>query len=355
MNASASAPLTTSELVTLALLSSLGGALSAFVGYLGNLVNLALGVPFGAGQFVAGLHVFWIVLIRLLIPRSGAASLGGLVKGVVELFAGSTHGVVIVLISFVQGIVVDIGVIGTSLNTLWSVSTRVKSWLVAGFSAASNVVIFQALYFSNVPLMYIVVISVLAFCSGVIFGGYFAWETLDFLTELHLPLRHATTSSALQSTTDHFISKKSLPALAFVIFLISGSLYYSVAVARTFTDPFSCDVVGLVDNPFIYRPSDFIGEETTIEATLIGSYTHLPTANYTGVPVHVILSRAGPQRDATCLRVQARDGYSALFALSSVMIDNRLILSSAGDGLWLIAGDYEGQYWVRQVVLIEVC
>ena len=46
----------TKDLVTIALLSALGGVLSTYIGYLGNMVNHIIGVPFGAGQFLAGLH-----------------------------------------------------------------------------------------------------------------------------------------------------------------------------------------------------------------------------------------------------------------------------------------------------------
>ena len=42
--------LSTKNLVTIALLASLGGALSTYIGYLGNLMNRLVGVPFGAGQ-----------------------------------------------------------------------------------------------------------------------------------------------------------------------------------------------------------------------------------------------------------------------------------------------------------------
>ncbi len=38
------------DLVLVALLASIGGVLSTYVGYLGNLVNHFVGVPFGAGQ-----------------------------------------------------------------------------------------------------------------------------------------------------------------------------------------------------------------------------------------------------------------------------------------------------------------
>ncbi|MFW9986407.1 MAG: ECF transporter S component, partial [Candidatus Odinarchaeota archaeon] len=65
---------TTRDLVTIAVLSALGGALSTFVGYLGLLLNTAIGTPFGAGQFLSGLHVFWIILAAGLIRKVWVAT-----------------------------------------------------------------------------------------------------------------------------------------------------------------------------------------------------------------------------------------------------------------------------------------
>ena len=93
----------TRDLVLIAATSAAGGVLSSYVGYLGNLMNRLFGVPFGAGQFMAGLHVFWFVLARAIIGRTGAGTLTGLLKGLVEFFAGSTHGAVVVLVSVVEG------------------------------------------------------------------------------------------------------------------------------------------------------------------------------------------------------------------------------------------------------------
>jgi len=45
------------EIVLVALLAAVGGVLSTYVGYIGNLINRVFGVPFGAGQLIAGLHV----------------------------------------------------------------------------------------------------------------------------------------------------------------------------------------------------------------------------------------------------------------------------------------------------------
>jgi len=94
------------ELVLVALLAAVGGVLSAYIGYLGNLINRLFGVPFGAGQLIAGLHVLWLLLARILTRRFGSATLTGITKGIVELLSGGTHGVIIVLISFVEGLLV---------------------------------------------------------------------------------------------------------------------------------------------------------------------------------------------------------------------------------------------------------
>ena len=150
------------DLLVIAILSGIGGVMSTYIGYLGNLLNNLLGVPFGAGQFVAGLHVFWLALGAGLVGRPGAASLTGLLKGTVELLTGSTHGAAIVLVSLVQGIVLDVvlylaghGSFGYALG--------------GGMAAASNVIVFQILYFSGAP-GYLLFISVPALISGVLFA-----------------------------------------------------------------------------------------------------------------------------------------------------------------------------------------
>ena len=349
-------PINTREIVIMAILSSLGGALSTFVGYLGNMINLALGVPFGAGQFMAGLHVFWLVLVRVLVPKKGAGTMAGLLKGVAELFTGSTHGIVIVIVSLVQGIIIDLAGImgGNSKNT--NIISRLVWWLLAGISAASNVVVFQIFYFVGAPWLYIVIIIILAFCSGIIFAGYFAWETLEFIQETGvITTTFMSLRSQSPSQTKKRVALRNLPAITLVLFLSFGSIYYTVAVAKTFVDPYTCEVTGLVEQPFTYHSSDFIDEEITIEAELQGAYTHKPPTNYTGVLVRTILEQAIPLSEASGLQVRARDGYIINFDdLEHVMTDNRFLLTETDDGLWLIAADYDGSLWVKQVTTLEI-
>ena len=247
-----SSSMSTRDIVTVAILASLGGALSTFVGYLGNLINLALGVPFGAGQFMAGLHVFWLVLIRVIVPKRGMGTAGGLLKGMIEMFTGSTHGIVIVVVSLVQGFVVDIAASAAGNTENPKDSSRVTWWLGAGVASAVNVIVLQLFYFTGAPFLYIFVISILAFCSGIIFAGYFAWETLEFLNDAGTISGFQSAKPVLPNNSPKSIAYRNLPAIVFVLFLTVGSLYYTTNIANVFADPYSCEVRGLVDNPFSF-------------------------------------------------------------------------------------------------------
>ena len=343
----------TREIATIAILSSLGGALSTFVGYLGNLINLGLGVPFGAGQFMAGLHVFWIALIRLLIPKNGAGTAGGTLKGFVEFLTGGTHGIVVVLVSLIQGVIIDLG--ATLGGNFPNAQPRSKLvwWFFAGLSSASNVVVFQVFYFSGVPAIYLFLVTVLAICSGVIFGGYFASETLDFLydTSIIAPVSQAPLPALSTKSRKRL---HNLPAVALILCLTGGSTFYLLFVAKTFSDPFSCEVTGLVTNPYTFAISAFADKQVTIQAELNGTYIHLPPANYTGVLLSIILAKGNPQLGVSMLSVSARDGYVVDFVLESVMNDTRLLLTKAEGGLWLIAAGYPGSMWVKQVTTLRV-
>ncbi|MHA2351488.1 MAG: ECF transporter S component [Candidatus Thorarchaeota archaeon] len=351
-----SGPILTRQIVMIAILSALGGSLSTFVGYLGNLINLTLGVPFGAGQFMAGLHVFWIVLMRVLVPRTGVGTMGGLLKGTVEMFTGSTHGIVVVIVSLVQGVIIDIAGMITRNDQDLNGNSRVIWWLTAGIASASNVIVFQLFYFAGAPDVYIMVISVLAFCSGIIFAGFFAWETLEFLNDTGLIQdRFPSIRPELQEKgKKSILYRRNIPAVALILFLVVGMTYYVGVVRPLVTDPYSCDVVGQVENPYSFNIETYSGTTVTIEAELIGAYIHLPAANYTGVLLSIILQQATPLPEAAGLRVMARDGYQVEFDLNDVMNDDRLILTMNGDGLWLIAAEYDGSLWVRQVLTLQV-
>jgi len=345
--------LSTKDLVTIAILSALGGGLSVYVGYLGNLVNRVVGVPFGAGQFMAGLHVIWIVLAVGITKRKGVGTATGLLKGVVELFLGGTHGVVIVVVSLIQGLLVD--------AVLFKDSTKEKRELLpycfaGGISAASNVFVFQAFFFAGVPLVLILMLGMLAFASGIIFGGYISLQMMDSLEQGGLI--YGSTRKKKDTDKPFYIRYGS--AIVTVIFLISftvGGAYYFHNIHEP-SGSESINITGEVYNEYDFVYEDFQEQEVVVFAELEGSVTYEPPRNYTGIPLSVILSHAEPQDGSTKIRVIATDGYGREFDLESVMNDNEVIISFE-DGDYRLVVDsrkegYTGSDWVRDISRIEV-
>ncbi|MFX1473893.1 MAG: ECF transporter S component [Promethearchaeota archaeon] len=335
----------TRDLVTIGVLSALGGALSTYVGYLGRLVNVAVGVPFGAGQFLSGLHVFWIVLAAGLVRKTGAATLTGLLKGLVEFFTGNPHGIVIVLVSLAQGLIIDAGLTATGYRDSLPIYC-----IISGLAAASNVVLFQLLYFSGVPLVFFLLLVVLAFSSGIIFAGYFGKATLDLVIEANvMQVRTPTPPTVTKTRTQkRYLNPYKISAVVFLSIIFIGAGLYTIFVWRPIVDPLSCDVTGLVNNPYRFTYSAFSSEEIIVEAELVGSVTYVPPQNYTGIPLAIILSHAQPAEGASTLLVLASDGYSATFSLVDVLSDSGIIII-VDNGLRIVAKSYSGEFWVRKV------
>lgn len=329
------------NLLVIAVLSGIGGVMSTYIGYLGNLFNTMLGVPFGAGQFLSGLHVFWIILAAGLVKKPGSATIAGLLKGCIEFFTGGTHGITIIIVSLVQGIIVDLVLIIFRRYSLTSLS------LAGGLAAASNVLVFQTLYFSGVAWGYIAFIAFLAFVSGIIFAGFFGCHVLNIIFQ----------AKAFQlSPQDHGLARplknsKFTMAAAGIIFLLftGGAVYYFTQV---YTPPWSgpkCTVEGAVERSLSFRLSDFSDQEVTITAELKGQYTHVEEKEYNGIPVSEVLKEAVPKEGSTILKVTGADGYEVEFSLEKILVDDKFILIEEEDMLRLVAGNYEGSSWVRNV------
>ncbi len=333
------------DLLIIAILSGIGGVMSTYVGYLGNLLNRIFGVPFGAGQFVSGLHVFWIILVAGLVRRPGAATAAGLLKGVIELLTGSTHGLVIVLISVFQGVLVDIVLLVFKRYTL-------TSFIVAGgIATASNVFVFQILYFSGAPLAYILFIALLALISGILLAGSFGHSVLEIILEAR-PFRMLGSSETIQKKSGK--RWKMAITVLLIVALSAGALYYYGFV---FQPPWVGPVVqveGMVENPLSFQLSSFSSHEKTINTDMEGEVTYIPPQDYTGVPLNVILSKAHPRPEAETLVVTATDGYSVEFLLTDVLEDEDILLIMEDDYLRLIAPNYAGGHWVKMVSKLTV-
>ncbi len=342
----------TRDLVIIAVLSSVGGVMSVFIGYLGNLVNSIVGTPFGAGQFLAGLHLFWIVISYGLIRKTGSPTLTGLIKGLVELFMGSTHGIAIVLVSGVEGLLFDVGMIFADNKKSYFFNC-----LSAGFASASNVLIFQILFFRSVPLEILTIVWFVAFISGIFFGGAFGLETLNLIIEASVipSLIYEIPLEKPQNTIWKRLFKPRLLMTIGVLFLlVIWSTFYFVTIYQAFQDPYSISVNGRVNKPYTFRLSDFNANMTTIEAELKGDYTYVAAKNYTGVLLASVIDKAEPKDGASQIKVTAKDGYWVDLSLLDTY-NNSMLLIKESSGIRLIAGsNFEGAYWVRNVVKIQV-
>lgn len=331
--------MSTRDMLVIAVLSGIGGVMSTYVGYLGNLLNRLFGVPFGAGQFVSGLHVFWIILVAGLVRRPGAATAAGLLKGVVELLTGSTHGVAIILVSLVQGFMVELVLLILRRHTLPAYV------LAGGISAASNVLVFQLLYFSGAPLQYLALITLFAFLSGTLLAGSFGHSVLQII----LAARPIKIGGKLGAPARGVPTPVLLVTLLLVLAFSAGAVYYFAVV---FEPPWvgpTLRVEGNVERALSVQLSRFAQHETTIVAELVGEVTYVPPQEYTGIPVRVILEEARPAAAATVLQVKATDGYEVEFPLADVMEDDLMVLIEENDTLRLIAGNYPGGHWVKMV------
>jgi ABC-type thiamin/hydroxymethylpyrimidine transport system permease subunit len=351
--------LSTKDLTTIALLSALGGVLSTYVGYLGNLVNHIVGVPFGAGQFMAGLHVLWILLAVGITRKKGVGTATGTLKGVVEFFLGSTHGVVIIVVSMVQGLLVDLLLLSDGSKR----NRNLATYSVAGaIASASNVIVFQAFFFSGVPLVLIAMLCMLAAASGMIFGGWLSLELLSTLEYAGLVEGNQKVTVDVVETDpipgrDHRRRRAPLlPIVVVSVFLAAftiGAVYYYAEV-YSFGNSNSVSVGGHVAKPYDFFYDDYKDKEVTVNAELNGDVTHEPARNYTGIPLHFLLTAADPSANASEVVVRASDGYSANFPFSQVMSDGELIIVQENGAYRIVAANFEGAYWVDGVISIEV-
>jgi energy-coupling factor transport system substrate-specific component len=331
------------DLVLVALLSAVGGVLSTYVGYLGNLINRLFGVPFGAGQLIAGVHVLWALLARVLIGRFGSGTMTGLIKGLVEFLSGGTHGIVIVLVSGIEGLFVDVGMAMSSRSSL---GVMMLSGAVASMT---NVFVFQAIYFSHIPLTLLLGMAGLALVSGAFFGGYLGWDLWRLLRSSHLVRREPAPSEPRRIAW-----RRHLATLLIILAGLAGAVYYYTAVYDPFADPEAVRVEGAVSTPYTYRPSAWVGDTVTITAALQGSVTTIPAREYTGALLRDVLNRAEPQASVKEVRVIAADGYEVTLDWHAVLSDARMLLDLEDDGILLVAAAYDGSYWVSQVRRIVV-
>ncbi len=156
----------TREIAIIVVFSALGAVMSVPVGYLGNYLKTFPAIPLGTGQVLAGIHVFPTALTMMLVRRRGAAAATGTVKGLVEAVLFSFHGFSVIIMSGVQGLVLD------AAATFFGYDSRTGLCVACGLSATSNVAYLQFFLRLGFPAEVFTLMYILAFASGAVFGGY---------------------------------------------------------------------------------------------------------------------------------------------------------------------------------------
>ncbi len=297
----------TRDLLLMAALAALGGVTSTYVSAAGRVVQSFVGVP-GGMQWAAGLHVLWLTLAVGLTGKQGAGTVTGIIKGIVELLTGNPHGLLVVLVDVVAGVLVDVGFLA------FRDKDRLPGYLLAGgLSTFSNVIIFQL--FAVLPadiLSYgaILLLCIVAALSGVVFAG-----VLGYTLTRTLRRTGVVKDRPVQPMRHHVY-----PFFLIGIVLLAGILgIYLHGELRGATE---ISIAGAVDAPYAY-PKEH-GDLPTITA---GEATR-----YSGVPVRELIARAQPQSDAGLLLVQATDGYAFFISMQEVQENDNLLLASQGKG-----------------------
>ncbi len=166
------------ELLTMAALAALGGVSSSAVSLVGAAVHAVTGLP-GGLQFMAGIHVLWLVLAVGLVRKPGSATVTGVLKGTVELLSGNPHGLLVVIYSTLAGIGVD---------AIWLLLGRRDRpfvfALAGGVGAASNVLMLK--FIASLPAhrgltAALALLAGVAFISGALLAGLLGWSLLRAL------------------------------------------------------------------------------------------------------------------------------------------------------------------------------
>jgi DMSO/TMAO reductase YedYZ molybdopterin-dependent catalytic subunit len=143
--------------------------------------------------------------------------------------------------------------------------------------------------------------------------------------------------------------KKMYIAIVFALMVASA-----MTLGCTGQKALTFDVKGQVDKPGTFDLNSYKDKFVTVTAKLDGKVTHVPAANYTGVPMRVILSDAGLKAGASQILVTASDGYSQVFDISNVTASDNVILIDDNDTVRIIANGYAGGMWVQKVTTLEI-
>jgi ABC-type thiamin/hydroxymethylpyrimidine transport system permease subunit len=327
----------TRDLLITAVLAALGGVASTYVNTLGDAVQAFLGTA-GGSQWAAGLHVIWIVLALGITGKSGTGVITGLLKGGVELLSGNSHGVIILLVDLVAGLLVDFGFL------LFRNKRTLLPYLIAGgLSAGSNVFIFQL--FATLPsnilaLGAIFFLFFIALISGLLFGGVVPKLLIDTLTK-----------ADIVKTSVQPKKNRRTGWIILVAFLILAAMM-TIYLKSTLKGAARIQISGAVENSYAFPDKGYDLEMVTRQMENHGILTE-----YTGYPLEDIIAMADPVESADTVLIEASDGYAFLISFEELETNPNILAVREGQGQsasFDIVGPESSKAWVRNVIEINV-
>lgn len=327
----------TRDLLIMAVLAALGGVTSTYINTISDAVHAALGFP-GASQWAAGLHVIWIVLAMGILRKPGTGTVMGILKGVIELMSGNSHGVIILLVDLVAGILVDFGFL------LFTKKRNLFPYLLAGgLATGSNVLVFQL--FATIPTNILGISAILlffsvAFASGLIFAGVVPYLLVNSLAKAGVVKTHP------QPAQSRKIGWYILLGVTIAATLLA------VIMRVNYQGPDSIQITGAVNTPY-----EFPNREFTIEKESRQMEDKGMMVEYSGYPMTEIIDFAEPVEGANTLLIEASDGYAFLISFDELESNPNILIVEQGKGdnaSYDVVGPESTKAWVRNVTRLNV-
>jgi ABC-type thiamin/hydroxymethylpyrimidine transport system permease subunit len=324
---------TTRELIMMAAFAAVGGISSSYINMIGDLFQSFLGFA-GTTQWAAGLHVVWLMLAAVIIRKKGAASTAGILKGAVEFFSGNTHGILVVIVDIMAGVLIDLIFPSNKKNTF-----NIWFYLAAGIASVSNIFIFQI--FASIPsdiLTFIVMsaASLGAFISGIFFGGILVRSIYKAVQKAGL----------IQEIEVKIPQNKIWPSIITVISLVSmtllGIFYFSQLGGNQILH-----ISGDVNFPYDFNP-----KTSTFEVIEVKTAVNNIERSYQGIRLSEIVDKSQPHNKDGLLLIKAGDGYSFFITLEEIYSNVDLILSPQNINNLItmnIIGADSQKAWIRGV------
>jgi len=320
----------TRDLVLIAVISSLGGVLSTYVGYLGNMLNNLMGVPFGAGQFMAGLHIFWIMLVYGLTKKKGTALMAGFLKGFVEFLSGGKLGILAVALTVFQAAIIEI-------SFLFISNPKTKMYaIVGGLSTAANIVFFQLVFVTYDAWPLFLALSLVSFVSGILFAGLFSRSVLEVILD-----------EKVEKERTYGIKK--IVTLGLIFSLAFGAIYYQFGTP----DGDVLNITGNVENELSINYQDYEDKLIVINTEMVGKYQYEPPRDYEGIPFGILMDEAGP--NGVKMVAMASDAYEVEFNIQDLMdMGDVIVTIDENEDFRLIVPGREAGEWVRMLVELRI-